>query len=287
MYKALVTILCVACLSPARAQKATDTFRLYFDIGIPTLNHNAQKKVDLLIYNDKIINGSNILIVGYADFLGTERLNQNLSMRRARNVRDYLVKYGIDSGSVKLCVGKGEVERRGMTDRGGFPTDRRVDIVVNNKVRMEPPSHKRRDTGRKFITSLEQIKKMKPGTVFQLKNVYFPADRHYIKPESEETLEKLYTVLRDNPAVRISIEGHVCCIVDAPDALDIDTYEPTLSVNRAKAIYNYLVRKGIDPTRLRYAGFGKSRPIIEHEVTEEDAEKNRRVEIRILANDAP
>lgn len=285
MYKVLITMFCVFSLSSARAQKGIDTFRLYFDLGIPTLNRETQKKIDLLIYNDKIINGSNILIIGYADYLGTERLNQNLSIKRARNVRDYLVKYGIDSVYVKLCVGKGQVERQGMKDKGGYPTDRRVDIVVNNRVGGEPPAHKRKDSTRKYITGLEQIRKMKPGTVFQLKNVYFPADRHFIKPESEETLEKLYTVLRDNPSIKISIEGHVCCIQDAPDALDIDTYEPTLSVNRAKAIYNYLVRRGIEPSRLHYAGFGKSRPVVEHEVTEEDAEKNRRVEIRILAND--
>jgi OOP family OmpA-OmpF porin len=76
----------------------------------------------------------------------------------------------------------------------------------------------------------------------------------------------------------------VCCIENAPDALDVDTYEPTLSVNRAKAIYRYLVSKGIESSRLRYEGFGKRRPIVPNETTEEDAEKNRRVEIRIVEN---
>jgi outer membrane protein OmpA-like peptidoglycan-associated protein len=82
----------------------------------------------------------------------------------------------------------------------------------------------------------------------------------------------------------INIEGHVCCIKDVPDALDIDTYESRLSVNRAKAVYEYLVVKGIDPTRLSYVGFGKKRPIIADEKTEEDAAKNRRVEIRVTDN---
>jgi outer membrane protein OmpA-like peptidoglycan-associated protein len=105
-----------------------------------------------------------------------------------------------------------------------------------------------------------------------------------MKPESMEALEKLYSVLKNNPNLKISIEGHVCCVRDAPDALDIDTYEPHLSVNRAKAIYNYLVEKGIDPGRLTYVGYGRRRPVIEVEQSEEDAEKNRRVEIRITDN---
>ena len=106
-----------------------------------------------------------------------------------------------------------------------------------------------------------------------------------MKPESAETLEKLYQVMKDNPSLKISIEGHVCCIQeDEPDALDNDTHELLLSVNRAKAIYGYLVSKGIDATRLKYIGYGKRRPIIAEEMSEEDAERNRRVEVRVMEN---
>ena len=276
-------------LSPAFAQRARDTFKLYFDLGVPGLNSKAEKKIDLLIYNDKIINGSNVVIVGYADYLGTEGFNKNLSMQRAKNVRDYLVKYGINANDIKMCLGKGEVELRGVANSDGSPTDRRVDIVVNNRTRahtdVKPSGKPGKDTLIKVaLGNIDDMKRLKPGTLFLLKNVYFPPDRHVIKPESVETLEKLYVVLRDNPKLKISIEGHVCCINDAPDALDIDTYEATLSVNRAKEIYNFLVRKGIDSKRLRYVGFGKRKPIIQFEKTEEDANKNRRVEIRITEN---
>ena len=290
MYRILLTILSCFTLAPAFAQHATDTFRLYFDLNVAPLNAAAEKKIDLLIYNDKIITGSSIMIVGYADYLGTEGYNKNLSMVRAKNVKDYLVKYGIDANDIKMCIGKGEVERTGMTDKAGFPTDRRVDIVVNNKTIKKPlPANpktvgkNKKDTTR-TLNTLDGIKHLKPGTTILLKNVYFPADRHIIKPESAETLEKLYIVLRDNPSLKISIEGHVCCIRDAPDALDIDTYEPTLSVNRAKAIYKYLIDRGIEASRLRYEGFGRRRPVVAIEKTEEDAEKNRRVEIRVIDN---
>ncbi|GAA4465815.1 OmpA family protein [Nemorincola caseinilytica] len=290
MYRIVLYIASIFFISPVFAQRATDTFKLYFDLDVPTLNEKMQKKIDLLIYNDKIISGSKVTIVGYADYLGTETYNQDLSMKRAQGVKDYLVKYGsMNEKDITLCVGRGKVNRKDMNGQDGSPTDRRVDIVVNNRsatVHNAPkPKPGKKDTIRRVtVTDIDDMKALRVGSVFKLNNVYFPADRHVMKQESKETLEKLYTVLKNNPKMKISIEGHVCCIRDAPDALDIDTYEPFLSVNRAKAIYKYLVDKGIEADRLSYVGFGRRRPVIANEQTEEDADKNRRVEIRIMEN---
>ena len=290
MRKTVLSILLSLFFVPAFGQRATDTFKLYFDIGISALNKNTENKIDVLIYNDKIISGSKVMIIGYADFLGTEGRNKNLSIKRAENVKKYLVKYGVDSTDITLCEGKGEVERANIKDKAGFPTDRRVDIVVNNRIKKKglkdkpKPLPKKDTASRVAITNIAEINHLKAGSVILLKNVYFPSDRHTIMEQSYETLQKLYHVLDENPNLKISIEGHVCCIKNAPDALDIETSEPTLSVNRAKEIYNYLVTKGIDPTRLKYSGFGRSRPLVPIERTDEDREKNRRVEIRIIDN---
>ncbi len=293
---ALVPIL-ISVLLPFTVQaQSNDTFRLYFDLNVPTLNANTEKRIDLLIYNNKIIDGNNINIVGYADYLGSEEHNKTLSVERSNNVKTYLVHHGINAKDIKLCVGKGQVNRNVAKDKDGYPTDRRVDIVVSHEIKKAPETPtkdggatNKKDTPiiiRKVILSdLAQMSNLKPGYVIVLNNVYFPSDRHIIKQESYATLEKLYNVLNDNPKLKISIEGHVCCIPpDAPDAFDIDTGEPTLSVNRAKAIYDFLVKKGIDESRLQYQGFGKSHPVVFHEQNEEDAEKNRRVEIRIVEN---
>ncbi len=293
MLKTLLTILFSFLLLPAFGQHARDTFKLYFDLGIPTLTSASEKKIDLLIYNDKIINGTEVMIIGYADFLGTEGRNKSLSMQRAANVKKYLVTYGLNADDIKLCEGKGEIARRGITTKEGYPTDRRVDIVVNNKIKRKqpdkPPVKPQKQAPvvehKVNINNIDEVKNLKPGSTFLLKNVYFPAGSHVMKPESAETLEKLYQVMKDNPSLKISIEGHVCCIQeDEPDALDNDTHELLLSVNRAKAIYGYLVSKGIDATRLKYIGYGKRRPIIAEEMSEEDAERNRRVEVRVMEN---
>ncbi len=284
----------------AGAQTQTsDTFRLYFDLNIPTLNANTEKRIDLLIINNKIIDGNNIMIVGYADYLGTEEHNKKLSIDRSNNVKNYLTHHGISSSDIKLCEGKGQVNRKGQLDKDGYPTDRRVDIVVFHQIKKladggakteskkEGPKP-RKDTPvvirKVVITDLTQISKLKAGSTIVLDNVYFPSGRHFINPESFPALEKLSHIMKENPDLKISIEGHVCCIQEAEDAFDIDTGEPFLSQNRARAIYDYLVKEGIEESRLQYQGFGKSRPVVAVERTEEDAEKNRRVEVRILEN---
>src|ERR1700753_222922 len=105
MYRIALFILFSVMLSPALAQHSTDTFKLYFKIDVSALDKNIEKKIDLLIYNDKIINGSSIMIIGYADYLGTEGHNKGLSMQRAQNIKNYLIKYGINGSDIKVCVG--------------------------------------------------------------------------------------------------------------------------------------------------------------------------------------
>ena len=88
--------------------------------------------------------------------------------------------------------------------------------------------------------------------------------------------------MQDNPKLEIEIQGHICCIPSG-DGPDFD--EPgsmKLSVNRAKAIYGYLVHNGIDKSRLSYKGLGADYKLIWEERTEHDRETNRRVEIKIL-----
>jgi outer membrane protein OmpA-like peptidoglycan-associated protein len=280
----------------ATAQYAKDTIRLYFDLNIRTLNKMATGKIDSLIYNDIILPGEDFMIVGYADYLGTEKYNQNLSEDRAKNVETYIELYGIDKKNIKLCIGKGKVEREGITGAQGFPTDRRVDIVIRSKRAIKTNKEKvatkqtqpvnRQTTQTQQQTpshnELSEITKVEAGKTFILRNIYFYPNSHDITP-SIPTLIKLYQVLVDNPTLKIKIEGHVCCISGYPDAYDIDSHDNNLSINRAKAIYEYLIRRGISANRLSYQGFGRSRPLVPIERDEDDAAMNRRVEIRVIS----
>ncbi len=294
MCKALMFVVLFASSFTVSAQHATDTFHIYFDLNVPELNSAAKARIDALVYNDRIIPGSNILIVGYADYLGTEKANKKLSDARAYNVRDYLVTYNINKSDIKLCIGKGQVNRN-QKDAEGYPADRKVDIVVERSGRTAtkkttvstPPTSVKKIAGpppaKNYKNNITDLAIYTPGETYVLKNIYFLPERHVITPQSTAELEQLYDVLESHSTLKIKIEGHVCCIRDYADALDIDVGDMNLSVNRARAIYDYLVNKGIDSSRLKYAGYGRSRPIVVREETEEDANKNRRVEIRVLS----
>lgn len=276
------------------AKAGTDTTRLYFRLDVPSLDGAAIKKLDSLLYYDVINNQQNLLIVGYADHLGTNDYNDTLSAKRAGNVRSYLEVMGIPGENITLCIGKGEVPRDVELPRG-YAADRRVDIVPITKAVKQAlsaaPKRKKAPVPEK-ISSKDAIKfnsaiefdpfKVEVGQLFVLDKIWFYTGRHVVVEESLPELDRLYEVMADNPRLVINIEGHVCCVHPSVDALDMDTGEVALSLNRAKYIYNYLLRKGIESRRMAYEGFGKTRPLSISEYTMEEQNLNKRVEIRII-----
>jgi outer membrane protein OmpA-like peptidoglycan-associated protein len=106
--------------------------------------------------------------------------------------------------------------------------------------------------------------------------------RHLILQSSVPALQKLLKTLKDNPKLKVEIQGHVCCTNNGEDGVDYDTREPKLSENRAKAIYEYLIDKGITKARLSYKGYGRSKPKEPVEDSPAKEQANRRVEILIL-----
>lgn len=130
----------------------------------------------------------------------------------------------------------------------------------------------------------DELNNLKQNDVMRIESIQFQPTRHFIMKESESILLELLQTLINYPDLSIRIEGHVCCIKGDGDALDTDTFELKLSENRAKYIYQFLINNGISAERLSFIGFGKQHPIVPDEKTEEDAQKNRRVEIRVIHN---
>jgi|SRR5581483_11854968 len=100
---------------------------------------------------------------------------------------------------------------------------------------------------------------------------YFDFDKADIKPAGREVLEGAVKTLRDNPTIHVMVEGHT-------DSVGSDAYNQKLSERRAKAVRDYLVRQGIEASRLTTRGYGESRPIADN-TTAEGRAKNRRVEV--------
>jgi OOP family OmpA-OmpF porin len=99
----------------------------------------------------------------------------------------------------------------------------------------------------------------------------FDFNRAEIKPAGRDVLDGAVKVLRDNPSLHVVVEGHT-------DSIGSDAYNQKLSERRAKAVRDYLVRQGIDPSRITTRGYGKSRPVATN-ATEEGRAQNRRADI--------
>ncbi len=103
--------------------------------------------------------------------------------------------------------------------------------------------------------------------------IYFAFAKAVIQPRSFPLLDEIAQALRDHPTFVIRIEGHTDSVGSAASNLK-------LSQARANAVRDYLIRKGIEPARLKAVGYGEERPIDDN-ATEAGRAVNRRVEFHI------
>lgn len=107
-----------------------------------------------------------------------------------------------------------------------------------------------------------------------LKNVFFETGSAALRKESLVELARLKSLLDENPELKIQINGHT-------DNVGSDADNLKLSNDRAKAVFDYLTQNGIDANRLKYKGFGETKPATSND-TEEGRRQNRRTEYEIL-----
>lgn len=107
-----------------------------------------------------------------------------------------------------------------------------------------------------------------------LRGVNFDFDKSDIRPDSRPVLDEAIATLKENPDIRVSIQGHT-------DSQGTEEYNMKLSERRANAVYRYLVAGGIAPDRMEVVGMGESQPVADNS-TESGRAQNRRVELVIL-----
>ncbi|MCW3073134.1 MAG: rane protein [Flaviaesturariibacter sp.] len=123
-----------------------------------------------------------------------------------------------------------------------------------------------------------EIRREGEGIVVNFKEkVLFGYDRYDLNANAQANLNQLRGYLLKYPETNITVIGHT-------DSKGSDTYNQTLSENRANAAVNYLRQNGIAATRLTAIGKGEADPIATND-TEEGASSNRRVEFVITANE--
>jgi OOP family OmpA-OmpF porin len=107
-----------------------------------------------------------------------------------------------------------------------------------------------------------------------LRGVKFGSDTAYIEPASAGVLELVAEQLRENPQVRVRIEGYT-------DETASDAHNLELSHERAESVKRILVGFGVEAARLEVVGMGEARPIAPND-TEEGRALNRRVELDVI-----
>jgi outer membrane protein OmpA-like peptidoglycan-associated protein len=155
---------------------------------------------------------------------------------------------------------KGKKKKQEVFERGSKEVS--IDTIV-----YERPSNEK-------ILALERHN-LKKGQNIRIEQLYFENDSTAINIESFQVLNELFSFLNENEDIHVEIGGHT-------NNIPSHDYCNRLSTERAKAVAEYLVKKGIDPNRITYRGYGKRRPIATNG-NEEGRKKNQRVEIKIVS----
>ena len=107
-----------------------------------------------------------------------------------------------------------------------------------------------------------------------LNNLFFEVGHYDLAEKSRTELDRLSAFLQTNPALKVEISGHTDDKGDAAANL-------LLSQKRAQAVVAYLTKAGIEPTRIRAVGYGKTRPLVPN-INDENRHLNRRIEWKTL-----
>jgi outer membrane protein OmpA-like peptidoglycan-associated protein len=113
-------------------------------------------------------------------------------------------------------------------------------------------------------------------------NIYFKSDKAEFLGSSAPALDSLCLTMKNNQDLKIEISGHVNWPYNFPAKKDISGLQK-LSEDRAKAVYNYLIQKGISADRITYKGFANSKMIYPNSTNDAEQSKNRRAEIKLLS----
>ncbi|WP_148041251.1 OmpA family protein [Rufibacter immobilis] len=112
-----------------------------------------------------------------------------------------------------------------------------------------------------------------------LDNIYYDLDKHDLRPEAMQELDKVVDMLKDNPTIKIELSSHT-------DSRESHRYNLMLSQLRAATAVKYIISKGIDPKRVIDKGYGETKLLNRCKdgvpCSEEDHQLNRRTEFKIV-----
>ena len=129
-------------------------------------------------------------------------------------------------------------------------------------------------TVNKDITLISETDLIESGQSVIMENIFFDFGQYQLKKESHSEINRLLRFLNIDHRIKIEISGHT-------DNVGTHDSNVTLSLNRAQAVKNYLISKGIAGSRISVKGYGPDKPVSSNS-TAEGRMKNRRVEFKVL-----
>jgi outer membrane protein OmpA-like peptidoglycan-associated protein len=234
-----------------------------------------------------------IRIEGATDCPGSFQYNTRLAGNRALYLRNYFEMAGYPEVRIEACDALPE---KGCTrkNQGYNPNNRSASLwlcasemekaVQPEPVKQTEPAVTEAPGTAEELSAVNELATLEPGQTLVIGGLNFYPGSHRTLPEAKPVMKDLAQLMKDNPTLVIEVQGHVCCS-NKPDEDGIDelTGKDNLSWARAKEVYDFLVREGIEPHRILYKGYAMKRPLVYPEVTIKDQIQNRRVEIMVVS----
>lgn len=108
-----------------------------------------------------------------------------------------------------------------------------------------------------------------------INNIYYDFDKWDLREESKRELDKIVSILTENPEMKIQINSHT-------DDRGFDDYNQDLSQKRAESVVQYLIASGIEQSRLLSKGWGESKLLVASAQSEEEHQLNRRTTFNLV-----
>ena len=255
------------------------THEVYFDTDKYEVPSTEKNRLLLFISTITDIDIESISIYGFCDDRGADTYNLKLSQQRANAIKTIFSENEISEDLITNVDGKGEIllkivdEKSILKIRG---LNRKVEIIVKPKAPKPKEEKKVVKEQEKKKGVLEKVQgNVKVGDKIIFENILFKTGYASVTSSSRKTLESIAKALAARKNIYFTIQGHVCCTKYTRDAVDRRTKKRNLSEARAKYVYDYFVKKGVDKRRMRYMGMRRKFPL------GGDPKYDRRVEILI------
>lgn len=232
---------------------------VYFDTDKSEVPETEHSRLLLFLSEIESLDIQKITIYGFCDDRGSDNYNLKLSQDRANSIKTIFSNNEFDESIITNVDGKGEIllklvkEENVEKIRG---LNRKVQIIVTPVFPPKPVVETKKKDAAEVLKG-----DIKAGDNIILENILFKTGYSYLMPESVKTLENITKVMVERKDIYFTIQGHVCCTQNSRDALDRKTKQRNLSVARAKYIYDYMAKKGVDKKRMKYVGMRRKFPL--------------------------